>query len=322
VTLRAPASFSFTRTVYSHGWIDLSPFHWNERSATLRRVITTPRDEPLLVEIREPRAGEIAVRVHLSRRMPPARQERAGVRHRREASRQVAHMLRLEEPMDEFHALCRLTSGYSWVATQGAGRLLRAPDPFEDLVKLICTTNCSWSLTRIMTSGLVEGLGDCFSLPLHGEGKDWQAFPTPEAMAAAPLKFYRTRVKAGYRAPHLKEIARRVATGRVDPSSWLDPERGVKEIREEIESLPGAGRYVSENMLKLLGRYEGLGLDSWCRRKFSQLHGRGRKVSDKAIERHYARFGRWRGLALWCDLTRDWIQDQPPPLARLRGESF
>jgi hypothetical protein len=30
-------------------------------------------------------------------------------------------------------------------------------------------------------------------------------------------------------------------------------------------------------------------------------------VNDKKIARYYSRFNEWRGLALWCDVTRDWI---------------
>ncbi len=37
--------------------------------------------------------------------------------------------------------------------------MLRSPTVFEDLVKMICTTNCSWALTVKMVTGLVENLG-------------------------------------------------------------------------------------------------------------------------------------------------------------------
>jgi len=61
--------------------------------------------------------------------------------------------------------------------------------------------------------------------------------------------------------------------------------------------------------LKLLGRYDGLALDSWVRAKFARTHYRGRVCSDAKIARYYSRFKTWRGLALWCDLTRDWLND-------------
>jgi hypothetical protein len=47
------------------------------------------------------------------------------------------------------------------------------------------------------------------------------------------------------------------------------------------------------------------------RGKFARTHNGGRAADDKKIARHYLRFGRWQGLALWCDMTRDWIgEDQ------------
>jgi 3-methyladenine DNA glycosylase/8-oxoguanine DNA glycosylase len=58
----------------------------------------------------------------------------------------------------------------------------------------------------------------------------------------------------------------------------------------------------------LLGRYDGLALDSWIRAQFAQLRNQGRKASDKKIARFYSRFNSWRGLALWCDMTRLWLE--------------
>ena len=47
-----------------------------------------------------------------------------------------------------------------WIAETGSGRLLRCASLFEDLVKLVLTTNCSWALTTRMVDGLVEHYGD------------------------------------------------------------------------------------------------------------------------------------------------------------------
>jgi 3-methyladenine DNA glycosylase/8-oxoguanine DNA glycosylase len=59
-----------------------------------------------------------------------------------------------------------------------------------------------------------------------------------------------------------------------------------------------------------VGRYDCLALDSWVRAKFKQTHGRGRVSSDEKIARFYSRFRSWRGLALWCDMTHDWLEEQ------------
>src|SRR5207247_2252043 len=74
-------------------------------------------------------------------------------------ARDVRHMLRLDEDMRGFYREMGAAPEFEWIVQQGAGRLLRSPTVFEDLVKMICTTNCSWALTEKMVTGLVENLG-------------------------------------------------------------------------------------------------------------------------------------------------------------------
>ena len=168
---------------------------------------------------------------------------------------------------------------------------------------MICTTNCSWALTEKMVTGLVRNLGR--------ESDDGRrTFPTAEAMALMPVKFYVNEVRAGYRAPYLKELADRVASKELDVGEWLTSALPTADLVKQIKSVKGAGDYAAENLLKLLGRYDGLALDSWTRAKFFQVRNNGRKASDKKIARFYSRFKEWRGLALWCDMTRDWIEGE------------
>ena len=82
-----------------------------------------------------------------------------------------------------------------------------------------------------------------------------------------------------------------------------------KALKREIKKVKGVGDYAAENLLKLIGRYEGLALDSWLRAQFARKRNKGRATDDKKIERYYSKFGEWRGLALWCDKTRDWMED-------------
>ena len=69
----------------------------------------------------------------------------------------IRHMLRLDEDLSGFYARAADDPELSWAVT-GAGRLLRSPTVFEDLVKTICTTNTTWSSTRRMVSALVDVL--------------------------------------------------------------------------------------------------------------------------------------------------------------------
>jgi N-glycosylase/DNA lyase len=192
---------------------------------------------------------------------------------------------------------------FAWVAHEGAGRLLRSPTVFEDLVKMICTTNCSWALTVKMVSGLVSELGRAAA-----DGR--KSFPTAAEMVRMPEKFFRDQIRSGYRAPYLAELSERVASGALNVEAWLTSELPLNELIKEMKSVKGVGNYAAENLLKLIGRYDGLALDSWTRAQFARLHNHGRVASDKKISRFYSRFNSWRGLALWCDLTRDWMNPE------------
>ena len=57
--------------------------------------------------------------------------------------------------------------------------------------------------------------------------------------------------------------------------------------------------------MRLLGHYDFLGLDSWCRGRLKELYPRARDV-DSFAARRYKKFGRFMGLAMWLDVTRHW----------------
>ena len=101
----------------------------------------------------------------------------------------------------------------------------------------------------------------------------------------------------------------RVASGELDVESWLASELPTDRLKREMKRVKGVGDYAAENLLKLVGRYDVLALDSWVRGKFAKVRGRGRACDDKKIARFYSRFREWRGLALWCDMTRDWFEE-------------
>jgi len=226
---------------------------------------------------------------------------RLSVAQRREVMQQLRHCLRLGEDFTDFHRAARRLPEFRWVATAGAGRLLRSPTVFEDAVKLICTTNCSWRLTTLMIEHLVHIAGDRIQEGMH-------AFPTPAQLASLSERTVRDRVKAGYRSPYLIAFARAVASGTIDPESWRTSPLSTPELFREMLSVKGIGPYAAGNLLKLVGRYDELGLDSWVRKRFGELHRKGKPASDRIIERHYAPLGKWRGLFFWLDMTRERLE--------------
>ena len=288
--IRTPQTFNFRRTVISHGWYGLLPFSLDSEKWALTRVIDLGAKAPVTI-VMTGRKGH--VRVTTARAL--------NERETAKVTRDARHILRLDDDLEPFYLATAADADFDWIGTQGAGRMLRSPTVFEDLVKMICTTNCSWALTVKMVTGLVDNLG-------RESDDKRRSFPTAEVMAEQPLKFFVDEVRAGYRAPYLKELAERVASGELDPEEWLTSPLSTAELTKQIKGVKGAGDYAAENLLKLLGRYDGLALDSWTRARFFKIRNSGRKATDKKIARYYSRFDEWRGLALWCDMTRDWLE--------------
>lgn len=293
-----PEGFKLGLTAYSHGWYDLPPFEGDRELRTLGRTLLLSDGTTAWTSLHE-RREEICIRSLAEHPLTAARRKEIGLQWR--------VMLRLDEDFRLFHAAARRSPRTRWIARAGTGRLLRAPTVFEDVVKMICTTNCTWGLTKSMVSALVRTFGKPFTAPAAGQSPDERfAFPTPQSIAAATETILRSRCSTGYRAPYILELARRVAEGNLDPEAWRNSDAETPALFDTIRSVKGVGPYAAGNILKLLGRYDYLGLDSWVRSRYYQLHHNGRKVKDRTIERAYAGYGEWRGLIFWLEMTRHW----------------
>ena len=277
------------RTLASHGLADLPPNRLDEEAWTLETTLAVDGRARTLT-VSHGRRGH--ARVELRDGRVPARERAALVAT-------VRHMLRLDEDLSRFYALVAEDGDLAW-ATRGAGRMLRSPTVFEDVVKTVCTTNCAWSGTVRMVSALVDHLGV--------EGRHGRAFPQPTSMAEAPADFYRDVARAGYRGPYLRAIATAVAEGSLDLEE-LDGRSDLPddEVAQRLLALPGVGPYAAAHVMMLLGRYQRLILDSWTRPTYARL--RGRKAPDTTIERRFRRYRDFAGLAFWLYLTRDWVDD-------------
>ena len=287
VRLVTPRDFSFRRTVDSHGWCDLAPFAAADDRSSVATVVALPSGGARRIALHDDRGVVLE---------SPGAADAAARRALIAAGRRI---LALDVDVSEFHAAVRRDPRYRWIADTRSGRLLRAPTAFEDVVKLVLTTNCSWAFTKQMTNALVAR---------YGEPADdgTRSFPTPQRLARVPEREFREAVRAGYRAPYLAALSRAVVQGEADPASWDDDSRDPAVLRNEIVKLPGVGPYVAENVLKFIGKPDGLGLDSAIRAKYCEMYHAGRKVKDRTIARRMAPLGRWGGHALWFTLWRDW----------------
>jgi N-glycosylase/DNA lyase len=312
--------------VRSHGWYNLPPFHWDQAEHRLEFVFLEG-ETPVRVEVAKS-AGALVAEASLV--APPARALKGELpdatrkaRATRRANRAgtpsepfeenlpassdvpskaallgvLGRVLDLKADLSSFHGICAGDPRFAWIARRGAGRILRAPTVYEDAVKVLATTNCTWGLTRIMVGNLVEAFD-------RGG-----AFPSPAFVAGLSARGL-VKLKWGYRAPYLAEFSRRVASGALDLSAWEDAARPADEVETAIRAEKGFGPYAADTLGRILGRHEKLGLDAWSRKKVAGLRFRGRRVKDARVARFYAPFGRHAGLAFWLDVTRDWHEKE------------
>lgn len=308
----------FARTLLSHGVAELPPNLIATDGSRLESVLATDAGA-WAVELVSPAPGRAVLRALAPTAPPPPA--------RAQLLAQVRHMLRLDEDLSGFYAVAAADPTLAWV-TAGAGRMLRSPTVFEDVIKTICTTNCAWSGTVRMVSALVAELGPAVESELAGgepAGGELappsdprpagaasplprRGFPTPAAMAAAGDDFYRDVARAGYRGAYLRTLATEVAEGRLDLEALDDPELPDAAAAELLLALPGVGPYATAHVMMLLGRYRRLILDSWTRPTYRRLSRRPR-VTDKGIERAFRGYRQFAGLAFWLTLTESWVTE-------------
>jgi 3-methyladenine DNA glycosylase/8-oxoguanine DNA glycosylase len=277
-----PAHWSLDRVVRSHGWCGLPPNAYDTACRRFHRTLDLPDAGPLTVTVTA--NGTVSWG-----RVTGTKADRAAIRST------LRRMLCVDDDVHDLYAACEKVPWLAWVPAVGGGRLLRSPTVWEDLARMLATTNCSWALTRSMLTKLVESLG---AVGPAGE----RAFPTREAVATAGADHLREVVRAGYRGPSFVALA----TTPEPIETWLDPSLTDEEVQAGLLRLRGFGPYAAQGMLGLLGRPRGLAIDSWVRAKLPTLLAVP-SLTDADIAARYATLGQWAGWGLWLELTKDWF---------------
>src|SRR2546430_12835444 len=147
-----PPQFNFESTVVSHGWYLLAPFRWSARERVLRRV-----------EILGGKQVELAISFDGQALLV------GGARDSAELRAKLGRMFQLAVDTSEFVTLARLSPNHAWVERAGFGRLLCGSTLFEDVAKIIATTNTMWSQTKRMVQLVVEQCGRSGAFPEPAE---------------------------------------------------------------------------------------------------------------------------------------------------------
>src|SRR5829696_1077563 len=109
--ISTPRTFSFRRTVASHGWYQLPPFALDDKKWSLSRVIDVGDKPPVTVFLN---GRKTDVRIVASR--PLTKAESAIV------LRDARHILRLDDDLRSFYLATGSDPEFSWIGEQGAGR--------------------------------------------------------------------------------------------------------------------------------------------------------------------------------------------------------
>jgi len=284
-SLTGHATFAFWPTVWSHGWCELAPFSVDPKEQTLERILQRPDGIPVRL-VMKGRKNEVDVVLQTDRRL--STEELVII----EAA--VRYSLSMDTDLSTLHELTRGEAGLEWIARTRAGRLLRSPTVFEDLVKTLCTTNTTWKQTKRMVQGLCGSLGAKFK-------EDGYSFPSPTRLARSSQEVLRS-AGLGYRAQYLLDLAAAVSSGDVDVEAWALSTAPSKELARTMERVRGIGSYASANMLRLLGRTDHLYVENWMLRTFSSKRNASKPTKGSDLTDYYSRFGEWKGLVLWLDM--------------------
>jgi 3-methyladenine DNA glycosylase/8-oxoguanine DNA glycosylase len=117
----------FARTIASHGVAELPPNHLDLGARVLETTLPIPRGART-IRLTDQR-GKLRINSLAGS---------IGERGRDALTKTVAHMFRFDENLFDFYTLVKEDGERSWCAV-GAGRMLRAPTVFEDVVKTTCT---------------------------------------------------------------------------------------------------------------------------------------------------------------------------------------
>ena len=287
-SLSAHPPFNFLSVVNSHGWRQLAPFSYEENTKTLSYVLRLANGRVVELKMRDGGEGVI---------VETDRLEKA---ERKEAADKVAWMFGLDMDFARFYSAARGEPKLAQAKKRALGRVLRSSTLFEDVIKTVLTTNTLWTATKNMTLKLVNEFGEpLVSKPHADEAPLRKAFPTPAAIATSSADVLREKIRVGYRAPAIHQLATRVASDTFDLESLKAIDLPTLELRKELLKINGVGPYAAANLLLILGRTDFIPIDSWALKLVSHEWYGGKPVTPKDVEKHFEHWGEFKGIAFW-----------------------
>lgn len=259
---------SLRQTVFSHGWVYLEPWRWDESRQELSRPERIASSAvPLRVTQHGPRTLLVV-----------ADGEQLSPHQLKVAKRTVRRWLSIDwDPRTAIRVAGKIDPKIAAFLDAGGGRFLRCSTFYEDFVKTVCTVHAAWSGTLRMASSLVDQLGA-------------GTFPSPAQILDCGEDRLRRDLRLGFRSRVLAESTRRLLEeGTIDENGNLVAGRIAYE---DLLSLRGVGEYSASHMMMLLGDFSRVPVDSEVTRFCKDRYG----IEAREVDSFFEKWGQYRFL--------------------------
>ena len=296
--LEVPAPFSLKAVVLSHGWHECAPMSWSEGGQCFQMIEREGRSVHRVSVVQaKSRKRTVILRITVDG-------EGVSAKTTALAKRRLRVILGLDQDLSGFYEICRTHPTLHLLPRIGAGRSLRSVCMIENIVKMICGTNVTWTQAVKMINRLGQ-LGPCFP-----DFRNLNAWPTPREILKAGERYLIEVCRVGYRAGSILALCKDFCDGRYDPNELealaADCNVTDDELIKKLTEIRGVGPTTAHYALSFLGRHGRLSIDTATISHVARTHMKGRKPSIKQIENIYAKYGPWKNKVWWFEQWLNW----------------
>ena len=248
--LHSDFNTSLYRTVHSHGWYRVAPWHWSHAQNILSRNEPLPDKENCLIAIRQDEAQIFTVEIS---------RDVLDITELEHIEHTVRRWLSLDwDPSSAIKKASSIDTRISSFIKYGGGRFLRCSTFYEDFVKTVCTINTNWQSTLRMSSALVDQIGK-------------GTFPNPLEVIMFGQDLLSSQLKLGFRARVLIDATNHLLTqGIMNENGQLSTH---KLTFEDLIQIRGIGPYSASHIMMLCHDYSRIPIDStvisYCKDRFA-----------------------------------------------------
>jgi DNA-3-methyladenine glycosylase II len=188
-------------------------------------------------------------------------------------------------------------------------RIPQSPNIFETLVSAILEQQVNLTFAYQVKKALIETYGN----PVEFDGRRYNAFPNPAALAILTPRQLRRNQVSGPKARYILELSRAVLDGSLDLEALrtLDP----ATARAKLVARNGVGPWTAQYVgLRALGHLDSLpAADVGLQKAIQRFYGLRKQPSPGRVERIARAWAGWRSYAtfyLWLTYWEDrvWVE--------------